>query len=48
MQKINLRVKFSISYREFLKKYGLGDIFGQEIFGLDETGIPNMIWISKE
>ncbi|MEK4486103.1 SMI1/KNR4 family protein [Psychrobacillus sp. FSL H8-0484] len=45
-----LKVKFPKSYREFLKKYGLGDIFGQEIYGLgtDETGIPNMIWITKE
>lgn len=45
-----LRVKFPKSYREFLKKYGLGDIFGQEIYGLGtgETGIPNMIWITKE
>ncbi|MEI2666111.1 SMI1/KNR4 family protein [Rossellomorea sp. LJF3] len=45
-----LKVKFPKSYRLFLKKYGLGDIFGQEIYGLgtDETGIPNMIWITKE
>ncbi|MFD2444179.1 SMI1/KNR4 family protein [Bacillus sp. CGMCC 1.16607] len=45
-----LKVKFPKSYREFLKKYGLGDIFGQEIYGLgiDEAGIPNMIWITKE
>ncbi|UII58386.1 SMI1/KNR4 family protein (plasmid) [Cytobacillus spongiae] len=45
-----LKVKFPKSYRVFLKKYGLGDIFGQEIYGLgtDETGVPNMIWITKE
>ncbi|PWW17441.1 SUKH superfamily protein [Cytobacillus oceanisediminis] len=45
-----LNVKFPKSYRLFLKKYGLGDIFGEEIYGLgtDETGIPNMIWITKE
>ncbi|MES9684608.1 SMI1/KNR4 family protein [Gottfriedia acidiceleris] len=46
----NLKVKFPKSYREFLKNYGLGDIFGEEIYGLgtEETGIPNMICITKE
>jgi antitoxin YobK len=28
----------------------LGDIFGEEIYGLgtDDTGVPSMIWITKE
>lgn len=28
----------------------MGDIFGEEIYGLgiEETGIPSMIWITKE
>ncbi|GAE47616.1 hypothetical protein JCM21738_4614 [Mesobacillus boroniphilus JCM 21738] len=28
----------------------MGDVFGEEIFGLgtEETGIPNMVWITKE
>lgn len=45
-----LQVKFPKSYREFLRNYGLGDIFGEEIYGLgtEETGIPNMVWITKE
>jgi antitoxin YobK len=45
-----LGLKFPKSYRGFLKKYGLGDIFGEEIYGLgtDDTGVPSMIWITKE
>lgn len=45
-----LRVTFPKSYREFLKRYGLGDIYGEEIFGLgtEETGIPNVVWITKD
>lgn len=45
-----LNVKFPKSYREFLKQYGLGDIFGEEIYGLgtEETGIPNLVWITNK
>jgi antitoxin YobK len=45
-----LGLKFPKSYREFLKRYGLGDIFGEEIYGLgtDYPGAPNMIWITKD
>ncbi|MBN3555708.1 SMI1/KNR4 family protein [Fictibacillus nanhaiensis] len=44
-----LNVKFPMSYRLFLKKYGLGDIFGEEIYGLgiEENGVPSMTWITK-
>lgn len=44
-----LNVNFPISYRLFLEKYGLGDIFGEEIYGLgiEENGVPSMTWITK-
>ncbi|WP_051827287.1 SMI1/KNR4 family protein [Metabacillus indicus] len=45
-----LGIKLPESYKVFLKKYGLGDIFGEEIYGLgtDDTGVPSMIWITEE
>ncbi|WP_404442119.1 SMI1/KNR4 family protein [Sutcliffiella horikoshii] len=44
-----LNVKFPISYRLFLRRYGVGDILGEEIFGLgiEESGVPSMVWITK-
>ncbi|MGA4722181.1 SMI1/KNR4 family protein [Fictibacillus nanhaiensis] len=46
----DLKVIFPKSYRFFLKRYGAGDIFGEEIFGLglEESGIPSMPWITKK
>ncbi|WP_090989988.1 SMI1/KNR4 family protein [Bacillus sp. OV322] len=29
-----LEVKFTYSYYQFLKRFGLGDIFSEEIYGL--------------
>ncbi|WP_174732174.1 SMI1/KNR4 family protein [Mesobacillus harenae] len=45
-----LQVTLPKSYRLFLQKYGAGDIFGEEIFGLgiEESGIPNMVWITEQ
>lgn len=45
-----LQVTFPKSYRLFLQKYGAGDIFGEEIFGLglEENGIPNMVWMTEQ
>ncbi|MFD0769397.1 SMI1/KNR4 family protein [Bacillus sp. CGMCC 1.60114] len=44
-----LNVKFPISYKTFLQRYGTGDIFGEEIYGLgvENTGIPSVIWITE-
>jgi hypothetical protein len=45
---------FSSDYRLFLNKYGCGDIFGVEIFGIisdpisDGNGLPNVVWLTKE
>ncbi|MFC0187182.1 SMI1/KNR4 family protein [Fictibacillus aquaticus] len=46
----DLGVKFPKSYIEFLSKYGLGDIFGEEIYGLgvEEVGLPHVKWITLE
>lgn len=46
-----LQVSFSKTYKEFLLKYGCGDIFGVEIYGLTHddyknSGIPNVVWIT--
>jgi|LakMenE18May11ns_1017448.scaffolds.fasta_scaffold9927583_3 hypothetical protein len=49
-----LQVSFSTDYKLFLNKYGCGDIFGLEIYGIisdpssDANGIPNVIWITNE
>lgn len=49
-----LNVKFPESYIQFLKKYGCGDIFGTEIYGIvssnniEGTGIPSLVWLTKE
>ncbi|MGE6376182.1 SMI1/KNR4 family protein [Peribacillus muralis] len=44
-----LDVHFPEDYKKFLSEYGLGDIFGEEIFGLgtEPSGLPNMIWITE-
>ena len=48
-----LKVKFPRSYILFLEKYGAGDIFGIEIFGIikdseiDASSIPNGIWLTS-
>ncbi len=44
-----LNVNFPITYKLFLKRYGVGDIFGEEIYGLgiEESGVPSMVWITK-
>ncbi|MBN3554066.1 SMI1/KNR4 family protein [Fictibacillus nanhaiensis] len=46
----DLNLKFPKSYIEFLSNYGLGDIFGEEIYGLgvEEVGIPHVKWITLE
>ncbi|WP_425487072.1 SMI1/KNR4 family protein [Microvirga makkahensis] len=41
----------SPSYRDFLLRYGCGDIRGQEFYGIthgdfDNSGIPNGIWVT--
>ncbi|MQR94438.1 hypothetical protein EJV22_04520 [Fictibacillus phosphorivorans] len=45
-----MKCKIPISYKLFLKRYGLGDIFGEEVYGLgiEENGVPNMTWITKQ
>lgn len=45
-----LNISLPKSYRTFLKRYGLGDIFGEEIFGLgtEPVGFPNIIWITED
>ncbi|MCK2003890.1 SMI1/KNR4 family protein [[Brevibacterium] frigoritolerans] len=44
-----LGIIFPEDYKQFLSEYGLGDIFGEEIFGLgtEPSGLPNMIWITE-
>jgi antitoxin YobK len=45
-----LNLKLPKSYKEFVLRYGVGGIFGEEIYGLGipETGVPNVIWITKD
>jgi hypothetical protein len=44
-----LGIHFPEDYKQFLSEYGVGDIFGEEIYGLgiEPTGIPSMIWITE-
>ncbi|KEZ47964.1 hypothetical protein GS18_0218470 [Metabacillus indicus] len=44
-----LKLQFPESYKQFIKHYGLGDIFGEEIYGLgvEPLGIPSVIWITE-
>lgn len=46
-----LGLQFPPTYREFLGRYGCGDIAGQEFFGLIdgeflESSVPNAIWLT--
>ncbi len=47
-----LNVRFPQSYKDFLKKYGCGDIFGIEFFGIisddeiEADGIPSVVWLT--
>jgi hypothetical protein len=46
-----LGLNFPPTYRAFLKKYGCGDIAGQEFYGLinsnfQSSGIPDAVWIT--
>lgn len=48
-----LGVVFPPTYREFLSKYGCGDIAGCEFYGLingdfEGSGIPDAIWLTLE
>lgn len=49
-----LNVTLPESYKSFLFRYGVGDIFGIEIYGIisDEnfegTSIPSLVWITKD
>jgi antitoxin YobK len=38
------------SYREFILTFGVGGIFGEEIYGLGipDTAVPNVMWITKD
>ena len=48
-----LSVRFPPSYKMFLEKYGVGDIFGVEIYGIikdptiDASAVPNCVWITQ-
>ncbi len=46
---LELGVKFSPSYKEFLLKFGCGNFGPQEFFGLGvpPTGIPSAVWYTK-
>ena len=47
-------VRFPTSYKKFLRKYGAGDIFGIEIYGIiadpdtDGQAIPNVVWLHQQ
>lgn len=46
-----LGLKFPPTYKEFLKRYGAGSIFGVEIYGITRAeftnaSIPNGIWLT--
>ena len=46
-----LNLKFSPTYRRFLKEFGCGDIGGEEFYGLisdefENSAIPNGIWLT--
>lgn len=49
-----LNVHLPKSYEEFIEKYGCGDIFGIEIFGIvsdlniEGRNIPSFVWLTKE
>ncbi|MFL9844156.1 SMI1/KNR4 family protein [Flavobacterium rhizosphaerae] len=49
-----LGVTFPDSYSRFLEKYGCGDIYGVEIYGIvsddnvEGRGIPSVVWLTKE
>ncbi len=49
-----LKVLFPKSYKIFLNKYGCGDIFSKEFFGIisddqiEIEGIPNVVWLTQE
>lgn len=48
---LSLGVSFPPSYKEFLERYGTGDIFGIEIYGITRnsgSSIPNAIWLTRE
>ncbi|WP_201714653.1 SMI1/KNR4 family protein [Rossellomorea arthrocnemi] len=44
-----LGLVFPDSFRLFVLKYGLGDIFSEEIYGvgIEPSGIPSTIWITE-
>ena len=48
-----LHVNFPNSYKEFLSRYGAGDIFGIEVYGIikdpkiDPEMVPNGIWLTR-
>lgn len=46
-----LGLRFPPTYREFLRRYGCGDIAGQEFYGLltedfTNSGVPDAIWLT--
>lgn len=49
-----LGIEFSVSYNQFLERYGAGDIFGIEIYGIikdpitDKPVVPNGIWLTQK
>lgn len=49
-----LNVNLPKSYEGFIEKYGCGDIFGIEIFGIvsdsniEGRNIPSFVWLTKE
>ena len=43
-----LQVKFSESYKEFLREYGGGDILGIEINGVTPAGNPTVVLSTEE
>jgi antitoxin YobK len=48
-----LGLSFPPTYREFVKRMGCGDIFGEEFFGIvgddfENSCVPNGIWLTLE
>lgn len=46
-----LNLKFPPTYRDFLRRFGCGDISGQEFYGVihenfETSGVPDAIWLT--
>lgn len=45
-----LGVRFPSSHRQFVRRYGSGDVWGEEFFGLtpNDRGVPSAVWMTLE